>query len=253
VITSADNKKFKEFKRLIDSEGIRKNNSVIVSGKKIISEILPEKIYALIVYDGYTENIKEFKSLMDDVSVKGKLFVLKKSLYNELDIFNTGGPLVQLGVPEMTEWDYSVRGCIIAIAFQNPENTGAVIRSGMALGAGGFIILKECANPFHPRSIRASAGAVFGAELFKGPSITELGNIITGNSIKYAALDSGGIPIENFIFPEDFILIPGIEGPGLPESLFENRISIPLQNNIESLNAGTAVSIAMYEINRKKN
>jgi 16S rRNA (guanine527-N7)-methyltransferase len=253
VIESADNKKFKEFKKLIDSDGIRKNNSVIVSGKKIISEIPSGKIYALIVFDGYTESVKEFKVLIDEITEKGKLFVLKKSLYNELDIFNTGGPLVQLGLPEIPDWDLNIQGCVIAIAFQNPENAGAVIRSGRALGASSFIILKECANPFHPKSIRASAGAVFGAKMMKGPSIVELGEIISNNSIRYAALDSGGISIEKYVFPDNFILIPGIEGPGLPESLYGNRVSIPLQNNIESLNAGTAVSIALYEINRNKN
>ncbi len=252
VITSVENKKFKELKKLLDSDGVRKNNSVIVSGKKIIGEISPEKIYALIVYDGYTESSKQFKSLIDEISAKGKLFVLKKSLYNELDMFNTGGPLVQLGLPEIPDWDYSIEGCVVAIAFQNPENAGAVIRSGMALGAKGFIILKECANPFHPKSVRASSGAVFGAKLMKGPSITDLGEIIIKNEIKFAALDSGGISIDRYVFPDNFILIPGIEGPGLPENLNECRVSIPLQNNIESLNAGTAVSIALYEFRKQK-
>jgi 16S rRNA (guanine527-N7)-methyltransferase len=252
VISSPDNKKFKEFKKLTDADGIKKNNSVIVSGKKIIGELPVEKIYSLIVYDGYIESARHLKNLIDEISSKGKLFVLKKSLYNELDTFNTGGPLVQLGLPEMPDWDYSVSGCFVAIAFQNPENAGAVIRSGMALGAGGFIVLKECANPFHPKSVRASAGAVFGAKLMKGPSLADLADIIKNNSINSAALDSEGISIDKFDFPENFILIPGIEGPGLPESLSQNRISIPLQNDIESLNASTAVSIALYEINRRK-
>lgn len=252
VITSGDNKKFREFKKLTDSDGIRKNNSVIVSGKKIINEISSENIYALIVYDGYSESDKILKNLFDDASSKGKLFVLKKSLYNELDIFNTDGPLVQIGIPEMTDWDYSVKGCVIAIPFQNPENVGAVIRSGRALGVDSFIILKECANPFHPKSIRASAGAVFGARMIKGTSLAELGNVLKEKEIKFMVLDSGGSPVKNFNFPENFILIPGIEGPGLPDTLNDNRISIPLQNNIESLNAATAVSIALYEINRDK-
>ena len=52
--------------------------------------------------------------------------------------------------------------------------------------------------------------------------------------------------IDSLTFPEQFLLLPGIEGPGLPEPLGENTVAIPIADTIESLNAAVATSIALY-------
>jgi 16S rRNA (guanine527-N7)-methyltransferase len=55
-----------------------------------------------------------------------------------------------------------------------------------------------------------------------------------------------GVPINSYSFPERFLLLPGLEGQGVPEELKVNSISIPITESIESLNAAVATSILLF-------
>ncbi|OPZ80339.1 MAG: SpoU rRNA Methylase family protein [bacterium ADurb.Bin429] len=65
------------------------------------------------------------------------------------------------------------------------------------------------------------------------------------------ALDARGTDIAAFDFPDRFILLPGIEGPGLPAELRRSTVSVPIAGAVESLNAYAALSIALYERARR--
>lgn len=245
-ITSAENKKFKELKSFTTPEGIKKSGSVIVSGKKIIGELYKNSSIrkeSLIIFDEYEERDEKMYSIINDFASKNSLYIFKKSLYNEIDIFKTGSPLLSVSINEIEQWDGSIEnGCTMMVPFQDPENVGAVIRSGIGFGVKNFIILRECANPYHPKSIRSSSGAVFLAGLKRGPSLYD----IDPEKYPVISLDKKGASLGEFIFPEKFILLPGIEGQGVPEDLKNRSVSIPLQE-IESLNASAAVSVALYQ------
>jgi tRNA G18 (ribose-2'-O)-methylase SpoU len=269
IIESKDNKHFKEFKKLTSVDGVRKYGRVIVSGKKLIKEIIQSAAHscvALIIYERYAEDDVETNTIIKSFSDAGLLYTLKKHLYNELDTFNTGAPLLVIQVPEIPEWDLNLtEGCNLLIPFQDPLNVGAVIRSAAGFGVNKIIMLKEAAHPFHPRSIRASAGAVLKylnlpplggrrlreggtsqTGLFSGPSITDLKKICEKIFLIIIALDMSGAPISTYYFPERFLLLPGIEGQGVPEKLKVNAISIPISKSIESLNAAVATSISLF-------
>ncbi|MCL2026621.1 MAG: 16S rRNA (guanine(527)-N(7))-methyltransferase RsmG [Leptospirales bacterium] len=248
-VTSPENKTFKELKKLSDPQGIKKYGKLIISGKKIITEVLANdyiKKEFLIIYDGYRESDSAFNSHFEKFSAMGKLLILKRSLYNELDIFNTLAPLLSIETPQLEEWDGSpAEGCSLFIPFQDPQNVGAAIRSAAAFDLPKVILLQEAAFPFHPKAVRTSAGAVFKIKLLKGGSIYDLPKKTDAAPI--IPLDKDGISISSFKFPKKFYLLPGIEGPGLPDSYRERSISIPLSENIDSLNGAIAATIAIYE------
>jgi tRNA G18 (ribose-2'-O)-methylase SpoU len=289
-IVSKDNKYFKELKKLIAIEGIKKSGRVIIAGKKQVKEAantLASLCDSLIVYDGYVEDDQDLQSILAAFSSQDSIVTFKKQLYNELDSFNTNAPLLVLNIPSLPEWDYSLdQGCSLLIPFQDPVNVGAAIRSAAGFGVRKIIMLKEAAHPFHPRSIRASAGAVFRfihphpaplpsshaisatreRDLFspspagrglrgegtienvlcRGPSINELKTICDQRKLNIIALDMAGTSIESFHFPAKFILLPGLEGQGIPEALKASSISIPISGAIESLNAAIATSIMLF-------
>ena len=299
-IVSKDNNYFKELKKLTAIEGIKKSGRVIIAGKKQVKEAtttLASLCDLLIVYDGYVEDDQDLQSIIAAFSSQDSIITFKKQLYNELDSFHTNAPLLVLNIPSLPEWDYSLdKGCSLLIPFQDPVNVGAVIRSAAGFGVRKIIMLKEAAHPFHPRSIRASAGAVFrfihphpaplplsqaisatrerdlfspspaGSDpyfsspggrrlrgggtinpvLCKGPSINELKTICDQRKLNIIALDMAGTPIESFHFPAKFILLPGLEGQGIPEALKASSISIPISGAIESLNAAIATSIILF-------
>jgi tRNA G18 (ribose-2'-O)-methylase SpoU len=92
---------------------------------------------------------------------------------------------------------------------------GAVIRSAAAFGVSRVVVLKEAAHPFHHKSVRAAGSAILRVSLWEGPSIKELEK----TKAPLVSLSPGGKDIARYKFPSTFGLLPGLEGPGLPESL----------------------------------
>jgi len=250
AITSADNAAFKAMKKTASGASVKKTERTIVGGRKLVLEAaarLSDLCESLVLFDGLREDDDAVNALVASFAERGRLYVLKKSLYNELDVSGTGGPLLVVRVPELAEWDGSAaEGCTLLVPFQDPANAGAVIRTAAAFGVERVVVLREAANPFHPRCVRASGGAVFGVTLLRGPSIGELSRFREQKGFELVALDRAGEPIAGFRFPKGFALLAGVEGPGLPDALRAKAVSIPMEGGVESLNAAVAASIALY-------
>ena len=109
IIESKDNKHFKEFRKLTTIDGARKYGKVIVSGKKLLRELAQSasgSCLALITHERYADDDAAIKTLIERFAAAGSLHLLKKHLFNELDTFNTGAPLLVIQIPEILEWDY---------------------------------------------------------------------------------------------------------------------------------------------------
>jgi 16S rRNA (guanine(527)-N(7))-methyltransferase RsmG len=254
-ISSSENKTLKEYKKLSDSKGVKKSGKTIVSGKKIISELADknfDKCDALILFDEYRERSSAFHDVIGKFLASGKLVMLKKSLFNELDIFSSDSPLCVYECPSIRPWDFSAQGCTLLVPFQDPSNVGAVIRSAAAFGVKKVVLLSEASHPFHPKSIRSSAGSVFSVEIVSGPSINDISDLCAEKNIPLVTLDAHGEDIRRTEFPEDFLILPGLEGPGLPESCIAKAVSVPIEA-VESLNASAATAVALFYINRIRN
>jgi 16S rRNA (guanine527-N7)-methyltransferase len=134
----------------------------------------------------------------------------------------------------------------VLIPFQDPENVGAAIRSAAAFGASQVILLAESAHPFHPKALRASGGSVLNVALRPGPPLATI-----PHELPIVALSSEGADIRDVTFPPAFGLLPGLEGPGLPEPWRDRAVRIPIEPGVESLNAAVAVGVALYEWRKK--
>jgi TrmH family RNA methyltransferase len=150
----------------------------------------------------------------------------------------------------------SQAGPLVAIAgVQDPGNLGTILRSAEAFGAGGALLGEGTVGPFNSKVVRASAGSVFRLPLAqtKLPRILdqmrELGlRLIATSSHKGTPLDQAALtgPLAIFI---------GSEGAGLPRDLLGQMtevVAIPHSPTVESLNAGVAASIVLYEASRQK-
>jgi TrmH family RNA methyltransferase len=151
----------------------------------------------------------------------------------------------------------SQAGPLLAIAgVQDPGNLGTILRSAEAFGAGGVLLGEGTVSPFNSKVIRASAGSVFRLPIVhaKLPKILdqmrELGlSLIATSSHKGTPLDQADLtgPLAVFI---------GSEGAGLSRELLAEMtemVAIPHSPNVESLNAGVAASIVLYEAARQRN
>ena len=144
---------------------------------------------------------------------------------------------------------------------RSPFNVGAMFRSAESFGAEKIILSPFCADPKHKRAERTAMGCIDiipweRQELFPAAANTALNanvNISVNNALPYPvfALETGGIPLSEFNFPDKGILITGSEELGVsPQALAAadaslGRVSIPCYGSKASLNVSVAFGIAM--------
>lgn len=246
-ITSAQNPRYKNWLKALEGRGIKKNKEAILSGKKFLAEVLtacPERVVAILA-----RHVDELNSFIPN-NPQHPLYILSKELFAALDIYGTDAPLLVISAPQPPVWDERLDCALtLFLPFQNPINLGTIIRSAAALDAK-VVVLKEAANIYHPKTLRAAGPAIFSASIKHGPSLAELAEIST---LPLYALSLAGNNIFNFDFPEPLGLVAGMEGPGL-ENLWpaKRRLTIPMQAAVESLNAAASVDIALGAFLRAK-
>jgi TrmH family RNA methyltransferase len=157
-----------------------------------------------------------------------------------------------LGVYE-ERWAVAPAGplCVYLHGVHDPGNVGAVLRSAQAFGASSVAFGAGTADPFGPKAVRASMGAVFAVPLARVDSVAAL----PGTTVALAA-DRGGPLTElsrSDVTPrrQNVTVLIGAEREGLPEEVIaaaDHVAHIPIET--ESLNAAMAATIALYEITR---
>src|SRR4051812_31974203 len=134
--------------------------------------------------------------------------------------------------------------CVALWGVRDPGNVGAVLRSALAFGAASVALGPDTADPWSPKAVRASMGAIFAVPVARVASVADL----PGDTIALAARDGG--PLEG---PLDGVtLLVGAEREGLPADVAgaaDRTAHIPIAS--ESLNAAMAATVALYEATRR--
>jgi TrmH family RNA methyltransferase len=151
-------------------------------------------------------------------------------------------------------------GPIIVVAgLQDPGNLGTILRSAEAFGSAGVILGEGTVSPLNSKVIRASAGSMFRLPVVLAKAADELEKIsakLREQGVRLIATSSHkGTPLDqaNLIGPAAIFI--GSEGSGLPRALLaqaDELIAIPHTPQVESLNAGVAGSIVLYEAARQR-
>ena len=135
--------------------------------------------------------------------------------------------------------------CVYLHGVGDPGNVGAVLRSAEAFGAAAVAIGPGTADPFGPKAVRASMGAVFTVPLVRAATVAEL----PGETV---ALDSqAAVPLDALVLSDTVTLLVGAEREGLPPKVIaacDQVARIPIVSH--SLNAAMAATIALYEASR---
>ncbi len=150
----------------------------------------------------------------------------------------------------------SQAGPLLAIAgVQDPGNLGTILRSAEAFGTGGIVLGEGTVSPFNPKVVRASAGSVFRLPVAR-VKLSEAVDRMKALGLRLVATASHkGTPLHQAKLTGPLTIFIGSEGAGLPRDLIKHMdevVAIPQAPQVESLNAGVAASIVLYEIARQK-
>src|SRR5215470_15074875 len=147
----------------------------------------------------------------------------------------------------------------VVVGLQDPGNLGTILRSAEAFGSAGVILGDGTVSPFNSKVIRASAGSIFRLPVIAAKGVSELERtmaklrtqhvrLVATSAHKGTALDQANLTGPSAVFI-------GSEGSGLPRNLMaqvDELIAIPHTTQVESLNAGVAGSIVLYEAARQR-
>lgn len=136
---------------------------------------------------------------------------------------------------------------------QDPGNVGTIWRTADAFGADGLILCNGCADPWNPKTVRATMGAIFRLPVYEG-TLDEMADKLAAVPIPLyaAALREETADVRELALEKCAVII-GSEGRGVSEralSLCQRAVKIPMRTRCESLNAAVAASVVLWEMVR---
>ena len=136
---------------------------------------------------------------------------------------------------------------------QDPGNVGTIWRTADAFGVDGLILCNGCADPWNPKTVRATMGAVFRLPAYESTLETAAEKLVRAGIPLYAtALREDTEDIRDVSFDQAAVVI-GSEGRGVSRQALElcgKTVKIPMRARCESLNAAVAASVVLWEMAR---
>ena len=139
---------------------------------------------------------------------------------------------------------------LVAQALRDPGNLGTMLRTGDAVGAGGLILIDDCADPFSVEAVRASMGAVFTQRIAQARWDEFLPWLRSGPGQLVAASLRDAVDYRTAPYQAPCFLMVGNESRGLPleyEMACDLRVTMPMKGRADSLNAAVAGAVLAYE------
>lgn len=250
-ITSLKNPAVQDARALATAKERSRQRAFLLDGEHMVGEglhVCPEKVRTVFVDEKRTE---QYAGLLE--LAKGDVYSVPEYVLASISQVKTPqGIAAVCDLPQSRSLSEMGSKLILLENVQDPGNVGTVLRTLDAAGFEGCIFTPGCADPFGPKTLRATMGSVFRVPMCFVPDATQAAKELaqSGYAVIGAALD--GEPFyERGTLPEKLCVIIGNEGQGMTcETLAEctHRYRLPMRGGAESLNAAVAAAIFMYEL-----
>ena len=142
-------------------------------------------------------------------------------------------------------------------AVSNAPNMGGLIRNCVAFGVDALVVGETCCSPWLRRSVRSSMGTIFKLPIVEAVKLPESIEGMRRNGIRIIAAHAHAEEksLTQIDFRGDCAVVFGSEGNGLSKEVLavcDEEVVIPMQNQVDSLNVGTAGAIFLYEVSRQR-
>ncbi|MEE9126792.1 MAG: RNA methyltransferase [Planctomycetota bacterium] len=204
------------------------------------------------------------RSLMEELESSGcELHVVPDEVIASLTEGRTHGELLGLvrtpappSFPDLLQSSGDALLLLVGVDLEEPGNVGALARTALAAGATAFATAGN-GDPFHPKAVRTSMGSLFKLPMLRFDSGPEAVEVLAAQEIRtVAATSTGGRPLpQASLGPGSLAVILGGEAFGLPEALVQRcdeRVTIPMASEMDSLSINAAAAILLYEVQRRR-
>ena len=253
MITSTSNKQMKNLIQLQKKAKCRRDQDVfVVEGIRMFREAPEDWIQTIYASESFCKEHEEvlqgkayevladavFAHVSDTKTPQGILCVLKQPHYKKEDLYGKMPLLLALE------------------GIQDPGNLGTMFRSGEGAGVTGILMDAQTADLFNPKTIRSTMGSIYRVPFLIVSELKEsILQMQTDGISVYAAHLEGSVCYDEPDYRDPSAFLIGNEGNGLTNAtaaLADQYIRIPMEGQLESLNAAVAASLLMYETNRQR-
>ncbi len=256
MITSISNPRIKAIAQLQKKRKLREEKGIfIVEGIRMFSEIPVEDMLEVYVSESFYEKNKPllaevkvaveilsdpvFQKISDTKTPQGILSIVRRRTYTLEDIIN-----------------HPQANILVLDGLQDPGNVGTIVRTGEAAGITGVILTRDTVDLFQAKTIRSTMGSIFRVPCVYVEDITAaIMEMKQKNISVFAAHLDGKMWYNDVKYSNNVALLIGNEGNGLREevaNLADTWVRIPMEGNVESLNAAIAATVLMYEVYRQR-
>lgn len=265
MITSTSNQQLKAVSALLKKSKERKvTKSFVVEGTKMVMEAPARCLKAVYVSESYAKNVENqvhISELRERCSAYQLTFeVVADSVFKSVsDTQTPQGIMAVVAMPEYSMeqlLDGERTHLLILESIQDPGNLGTMVRTGEGAGITGIIMNKTTVDLFNPKTIRSTMGSIYRVPFYVTENLEDTLKELHQKGISLYAAHLKG---EHTYDAEDYTkacgFLIGNEGNGLSDEiadLADTYIKIPMEGQVESLNAAISATLLMYETNRQR-
>lgn len=258
-IEGRHNPRVKELRQAFENAELTADGYCALEGTHLVEEAIRSGLRFRAVY--FSESAQNrAQRLLPQIGAQVETLLLPDKLFT--GAVPSGTPQGVAALVKVRVWtpsdviDRAKAAPLLLIAgLQDPGNLGTILRSAEAFGAAGVLLGEGTVSPFNSKVIRASAGSLFRVAVARTklePAIAE----IRQAGIRVLATSSHkGTVLPEAKLDGAFAVLIGGEGAGVPRDLLskvDEVVAIPHAPQVESLNAGVAASIVLYEAARQR-
>lgn len=252
-IRSRENKRLVELRKVRDG---RDRTRIFIEGKRLAEEALRSP---LVLEDCFYDAERIDRPLLERLRERSvTLHPVASQIFPSLaDTDSPQGIILTARRPHCSLADIAAAENAIVVylsEINNPSNLGAICRTAEAAGVAGIVVSRGSADPFSAKSLRASMGSAFRLKVAESVSLSEAAEWARSRRISSVALD---VSAEKSYAEVDRstgkLVVFGSEAHGLGEAdlrLIDEKVIIPMENEVESLNLAVAVGIVLFGFRR---
>lgn len=240
-ITSINNEYIKEISKLNEKKYRDKSNKYLIEGLHLVTEALKCDIIDTII-------IREDFSYETDI----KHIIVSNEVMKKLSD-NPSIPKI-MAIVYKKESTISGNKILLLDRLQDPGNLGTIIRSAVAFNFDTIILSNDTVDLYNSKVLRSTQGMLFNINILRQDLTSVINELKNNNYTIYGTKVDNGNDVKKINNTNKFALIIGNEGTGISDNILkqcDKYLYIKMNNNCESLNAGVAASILMYEMGNK--
>lgn len=256
MITSTSNPQVKRLLQLQKKSKVRNEEKVfVVEGLRMFVEVPKERVEKVYVSENFYNKKKQelnweefpieilsdsvFKHVSDTQTPQGVLCIVKQEKQDLDSLLNIENPHF-----------------MVLDNLQDPGNMGTIIRTSEGAGVDAVFMSRDCVDIYNPKTIRSTMGSIYRMPFIYIEEIIPLLEEFRKKGIKsYAAHLDGKNSYDQEDYCKGTAILIGNEGNGLRDEVAEKAdiwVRIPMEGQVESLNAAIAASVLMFEVARQR-